>query len=729
MKLNRNIMIKTLFLFVIFFALAFSVSADLQLTEKTAISNEIDGGSFGEGYFTVTNGEATELTDISFSIGDGFASSVKTTANKVTNIKYYIDNTEVTKIATLAASESKDVKFKITVPTDAYAGAYSGQITATSSGTSPLTDSDNFAFNVKTNEQISVSNIVLDGLVIGRESFDVFTVSNVGNKDITASVQAPTSKRLYTTGNNALNIETMSFTVDDLTLFDVPYKSSVTVKAKMTVPADQAAAVYKNNANEKAKITFGSPSQTKEVGLEAKVIQPRKQLDLINELKFGSSGQKRRENLTSTFSVTNTGDETITEISIESNAGSQYNVLFKQDGDDDSTFASKLEDYSLIPGESVSFNMKIHVPKDQHSGERDIGDVIVKSKEAPEKRINSLLLETKSRLIIDEINVNYDSPDNTGEDDPVGDGSSFGGVLPGTELVFTVDLVSDFSSSDNYEKNIDIKRIDVDITIKDIDDNDDIDESDSISILEPGEDDSVDIKFSIPREVDEKDDGYTVEIIVKGEDDDDAEHKITWEAFLDIEKPDHLIEITEARFLDAEVEQGETAKLSFEVQNLGRDAEEDAAVGIECNELGVSKIYSHDDVPKLRTRVKRDSSKFDDIFQFTVDDDQKPGTYTCKIKSYYEKDDESEYKEIDLIVKAKGAEGSSSGFSSEGEGEGEAEGEGESEGEAEGEGEQGGQVIIGDQSFTDSTGYVVLLVIVAVLLLAIFGLLIFKFFK
>tara|TARA_Y100000034_G_scaffold14075_2_gene14735 strand:+ start:11216 stop:13426 length:2211 start_codon:yes stop_codon:yes gene_type:complete len=735
MKLNKNIVIKTLFLFVILFALAFSVSADIDMATGTTDLGDITDGSSGVGAFTVDNTATSgdPLTSIRFDIGEGFSTAIDQA--KITTLTFVPAS-----IASLAHDDALEtVDFTVAVPTKAYAGTYSGDI-KTYTTDPAFDDTETFTFTVPQRHEVVVSGnkIILEDMLTGLESSDDFIiVSNSNAATSIISITAPASIKDSDDHSLALTgVLSFSAVTEPIT-----YGGSTTITATLTgVPANQPIGTYGTGelADGAITITYGN-SQTLQVPLQIELQKPTESLDIPEELDLGGSSQKRNEIISTMFPILNDGDETITEITVSAlNVGEDYEIKFKKE--DDAEYGDLIGEFTLAPGYSENINVQIFIPEDQDSGVKDIGDIVIESAELGKNTITQFELETRTMLEIEdnEISVTFDSPDEFGDETEFGDGGTIGGVLPGSELVFTVGIDNLFSESLDSEKELEMKSVKVEITLKDVNDNKDMDKKDSLGTIDAGDNEETDIKFTLPKKINEKEDGYEVIIDVWGTDKNRAEHRFQWTATLEIEKEENFIEITKFRFMDAVVEKGNTARLEFEILNMGQEKEEEPAVFIECKSLGITKIYDKNDIPKLRDNLLGSKADYETTFTFEVEDSYKVGEHSCVMKSYYNSDDESDRAETKLTIKESTSQSSTTDTTSTTTDTTSTTTDqyvpststGDQTSQTTDSTQTGiqGQVVIGDQGFSDSIGYTVLLVIVGVLLLAILVLLVIKFF-
>jgi len=192
----------------------------------------------------------------------------------------------------------------------------------------------------------------------------------------------------------------------------------------------------------------------------------------------------------------------------------------------------------------------------------------------------------------------------------------------------------------------DIEGIDVEVTIFEIDGGDDLEfDNDRRFDLEPGEDETVKMDFRVPYEV-EDGEKYEVIIEVDGTDENGTVHRAQARAYIEIEKEDHLLKITELHVTPSIVTCTRTVDLRFEVTNLGKDDEDDARIEITNDQLNIKKEFEFD----------LDEDPFDEDFDvhknilLRIPDTAEQGTYEFSVKTYYDRVRVSDIRTVQIHV-------------------------------------------------------------------------------
>ena len=244
-----------------------------------------------------------------------------------------------------------------------------------------------------------------------------------------------------------------------------------------------------------------------------------------------------------------------------------------------------------------------------------------------------------NNLIITEIRVDVDGED-TDLDSPADYGKTIGDeVKPGSNVEIRIEAMN------NFTENMDIENIEIEIVIEDIDEGDDLEFDDEFDDLGDGDDDKVKINFDVPLKIDH-DDQYKVTIDIKGEDENNTDHEVWFEFYLESKKERNEVMFTRNTLTPSEVKCGRTVCLSTGVINLGRDEEEDVVLEVSNAELGINVKKTFD----LSEDPDDDDIEFKDTFTLTLPEDVEAGVYTLQSKVYYDEGGKVETETAELIV-------------------------------------------------------------------------------
>jgi len=241
-----------------------------------------------------------------------------------------------------------------------------------------------------------------------------------------------------------------------------------------------------------------------------------------------------------------------------------------------------------------------------------------------------------AKLIISDLDVDVGSDD----DKDLNNGDRISEkAKPGDKIVFDIELENLYSKS----SDIAIEDIEVTITIKDIDDGDDLDDDVSVDDIDAGKDESVKIDFKVPTLVDEGD--YDVIIEVDADDENNNDQDIRWELTLEVNKDNHELLLDDVSISPSLVRCNRNPTIDIELINIGSKDEDDISIEIRNDELGLDIGEDNIELEEGDT----DDSVYENIYRLKIDDDVKPGIYPISIKAYYDgkKGDE---ETVDLTV-------------------------------------------------------------------------------
>lgn len=241
-----------------------------------------------------------------------------------------------------------------------------------------------------------------------------------------------------------------------------------------------------------------------------------------------------------------------------------------------------------------------------------------------------------ARLTISNVEAKIDGR----RDKNLNDNSKIGEeAKPGSKVEFKIELENLFTD----EEDLDIEDIEVEIIIEDIDDGDDLEDDVNGIDIKEGKDETVNIEFGIPLEVEEE--TFDVLINVEGEDENNTKHEIFYKLQLEVEKEEHEIKIIEPLLSPPTIQCDRKISINTEIINTGANDEDD--VSLEVSSLGIG-------ISSLTTAIKldegTDDNRYSKIITETISENILPGVYPIIIKTMYD-GKESETKTLELTVK------------------------------------------------------------------------------
>jgi len=195
---------------------------------------------------------------------------------------------------------------------------------------------------------------------------------------------------------------------------------------------------------------------------------------------------------------------------------------------------------------------------------------------------------------------------------------------PGDKVIFKIEIENFFTK----EENLEIQNIDIEITIENIDDSDDLEEESKDFDLNYGRSKDFELEFKIPLEVDEG--LFDVLIEVEGVDENGTIHEIRYELQLEVEKKNHELLITRSEISPSSVTCGRKISFNVELMNTGSKDEEDVSLEILSSELGINSVTSGISIDEGDS-----DNRFSKIIRTEINEVEE-GIYPININAYYD---------------------------------------------------------------------------------------------
>ncbi len=381
-------------------------------------------------------------------------------------------------------------------------------------------------------------------------------------------------------------------------------------------------------------VKYHGTNKTGELNLKVRPSQSTLTVD--SEVLLGGTSQNRNTTTTSTkFTLTNNGDFSLSNFVIESTASSAYNVTFSLD---DNNFKSKIDfsanvadKFTLAKGATRDIYVKGFVPKSFTSKKTDIGDItIVSSGET--KTVTGFFMQAENKLDIERIK---------GDSETLSSGEVLDGIDAGETVDFKVKVRNAFS------EDIKIKDIEITVTIENIDDSDDLDETSQEFDLKDGDSEEEVFKFFIPYYV-EPDTKFNVLIEAEGKDENGGNHYASETVKLEIDKKSDEVSITRAELTSDVLQCVRSTDLDLLVTNTGEDDQDEVKVEVKSSALGIN--FKQEGISLDGS--SKDDGNFRKSISVDLPDSIRPGTYPIEINTYYSRTIPSRSGRVSLTVKA-----------------------------------------------------------------------------
>lgn len=391
----------------------------------------------------------------------------------------------------------------------------------------------------------------------------------------------------------SLSAETLSSAVSPASL-TITNESSDTAIVTFTASAAQVVGTYTGNLT--ATLSDGNVSVTR---FSVTVTDAVDDFSVPSSVSF--TGNIIGDTVTKTILVTNDGSESVT-LAVTTDISSTYNPQLN---------TSSL---TVAAGDSTSILLTINVPSSASDSSANIGSVTFEGDTTHSTSVN--LNPDDQGLFIKELNVKVDGK----KDKDLAEGDTISKeAAPGDEIVVEIELENTF-------EDIDVRDVEVQLLIENIDDGDDIDEEADERDVDADDTEDFEITFKVPLLVEE--DTYAIDIHIEARDEDDKLHEIDITVYLDVEKERHEVILDRARLSPTTLTCTRSATLEARAVNVGGD-DEDVTISVENANLNLNIEKSFE----LEEGDDDDSAKTVN-FQIRVDDNVRSGTYPVDVKVY-----------------------------------------------------------------------------------------------
>jgi len=363
----------------------------------------------------------------------------------------------------------------------------------------------------------------------------------------------------------------------------------------------------------------------------------------INSATIGTDTQDRMKNVSKTFTVTN--NDTVSEtVTFVSTADGKYNTRFVPASVD------------LTPGQSTSVQVIADIPLDFNAVEPSSSSTdFLKAKPfsigAIQGKIGGvvqasadLLMEATNQLNIKKAHV--DCGDKT---QSLSNGDRVKNLEPDTKCTIEIEVENRFSKNDQEDANgnglkvgdIEFNTIDIQAktqTSRDLD----VNEDDSIDGLSADDKDSVTLSFDIAEDVSEG--TYTVDLFVKGRDDNGAFHGEHWDIKLEVKRLTHDLQIRSASISPQRISacDGGQVHVNTRLLNMGKRDEDAAAVELDVPDVKYSKKVTD-------IALDKDDSTSTN-FAFEVPAKTKAGLYRATLNTFFDNTAPSNSQALEFTV-------------------------------------------------------------------------------
>ena len=351
---------------------------------------------------------------------------------------------------------------------------------------------------------------------------------------------------------------------------------------------------------------------------------------VVSSATLGSISDQRGKTVTTTFTVQNTANATVTGLTPSTTANAKYNVSF-----------SGLPSF-LNASQTVTVTVALFIAKD-HPAVNDklvassvnVGKMVITGTEAGASVTSTggdLFVQAENKLIVKRVRVTVKG----GNSDTVRDGDKVKNLKPSDKFDAEIEVQNKFS------RDSDLDFRDVRVDMKSDDSDVDVDNDDSLNV---GSDSTESIRFSSLEIQDDARDGTArVTVTASGQDDNGALHGDKIEFRLEINRESHEIRIDSATISPSTIlcEGDRTLRVDARVTNTGRNNENDVVIELDAPGLNFNEKKNIGDLDE------DDSSAAS--FTVPVAKTVKPGAYQLTVNTYWEQTVKSATKLLNVVV-------------------------------------------------------------------------------
>lgn len=344
----------------------------------------------------------------------------------------------------------------------------------------------------------------------------------------------------------------------------------------------------------------------------------------VQSVSLGSSTQDRNQTLVTTFTITNTGNETVEIVGLSSTALSKYNVAF----------SNVTLPYTLSPNNSTQVVLSLYVPLDHPAVDANgdqlpisIGSIVVSWHTLTNPNVtltssSDLKLQAKNRLQINKGNVLINSLFADPREKRIRENTRIENLKPGDKLNFKFEVENEYP----VFTECDIRNAEVKLGF----DSPDFDLDSEFETEDIDAGDEVEFNFRVDVDEEAKRGTTNAALVALGKDCFGALHGDRLAFRLEVERELHDLVVKSASVSQSELACGTNRKLDLTVKvwNIGRLDEDEVVVE------GV--------ITPLNLKAKTNTFALDEddlktvTLSFNIPDNAKPGNYSIKIFTYYD---------------------------------------------------------------------------------------------
>lgn len=323
-------------------------------------------------------------------------------------------------------------------------------------------------------------------------------------------------------------------------------------------------------------------------------------------------------------------------------------TTYQIDGDSATPALEPISDTTLAANETKTITFAINVPHEKGPGEVQIGTITIKNTAGTVLDTATLTQSTAFMLSMEEISVDYEDSEGDSQDEDletdVDDSFDLDeNVRPGSEIKFILKFENLFDDEDYKDSDIDNIELKVDADDNDIFE-DNFDDEYSGSDLNAGDDDSIEVSWEIPADVNEDD--YTVKFTLEGEDGAGIKYELVKEVTISVEREEddvrvEKLTVSPVTTCDAEM------TIILNVQNFGSEDQDEVAIALVSNDLDIDE----NEFPVELSEFDDSGDRWTKTYTFDLPKNVVAKTYPLEARVYINTDDLMDNEIVNVAVK------------------------------------------------------------------------------
>ncbi|MBN2454183.1 PKD domain-containing protein [Candidatus Woesearchaeota archaeon] len=340
--------------------------------------------------------------------------------------------------------------------------------------------------------------------------------------------------------------------------------------------------------------------------------------------------EDREINVTASVTITNTGSTTLTGLTATFSPTSGYSM---SDINPSVTFAAG----TLAPGASTTATITMRVPESLDGVDSEFNEAAMNVATVTfsgsdgiggtPSSSTQIYIQAENQIEIKDAEITVD-----GESESLDDDDKVKDLKPESEIELEIEISNNFDDKEDVE----IQDIVVRLEIDDLD----VDEEEDLSDLKPEERDTLTMSFTLDDDI--EDGTYEGLLTVEGTDENGALHGESWRIEFEVDRKTHEIDIKSFTVTPSTVRCENSVELRVSIRNIGTRDEDEVSLHIESADLSFGDVINYIELDEDDSTTK--------TFTIPIPSKLSDGIKRIIISTYYNTDASSD-RETVLVTK------------------------------------------------------------------------------